>query len=189
MTRIVAGTAKGRVLKVPAKGTRPSSERVREAIFSRLDHFEMIEGARVLDLYAGSGALGLEAASRGAAEVDLVEKSQSAVRVLRDNIRASGLNARVRAMSVDSFLSTRAGEALSGEVDLVMCDPPYDMTDDELAQTLALLGPWITPDALVLVERSTRSPEPIWPDFLVREDSRRWGETAVWFAGPPVDNA
>lgn len=86
MTRIVAGTAKGRTLAVPAQGTRPTSERVREALFSRLDHMGMLNSTRVLDLYAGSGALGLEAASRGAASVDLVENSSAAARIIARNI-------------------------------------------------------------------------------------------------------
>ncbi len=189
MTRIVAGSAKGRVLKVPPKGTRPTSERVREALFSRLDHIGVLEGARVLDLYAGSGALGLEAASRGAASVDLVEKAPQAARILAENIRATGLPARARAASVASYLQIRTGDPLTGDVDLVLVDPPYDVPEEDLAAVLALLGPWLAPDALVVVERSTRSPEPTWPDFLVLEDERKWGETRAWFAGPPVADA
>lgn len=188
MTRIVAGIAKGRVLKVPLKGTRPTSERVREALFSRLEHMGVLEGAHVLDLYAGTGALGLEAASRGAASVELVEKAPGAARILSENIRVTGLAARARRSSVESFLATREGRPLVGEVDLVLVDPPYDLPEEELAEVLALLGPWLAPDALVVVERSTRSPEPQWPDFLVLEDERRWGETLAWFAGPaPVE--
>ena len=90
MTRIVAGSAKGRVLAVPAKGTRPTSERVREALFSRLDHWGALEGAHVLDLYAGTGALALEALSRGAASADLVEKSAAAARLAARNASACG---------------------------------------------------------------------------------------------------
>ncbi|MDC4233111.1 16S rRNA (guanine(966)-N(2))-methyltransferase RsmD [Actinomyces sp. B33] len=186
MTRIVAGSSKGRPLAVPAKGTRPTSERVREALFSRLDHMGAIDGAVVLDLYAGSGALGLEAASRGAGRVDLVERASSAVRVIAANIRATGLGARVHCADARAFLAARSGEELGGDVDLVLIDPPYDVEEERLAQVLAVLGPWLRPDALVVVERSARSPEPIWPGFLVREDHRRWGETAMWFAGPPV---
>lgn len=186
MTRIVAGTAKGRTLAVPAQGTRPTSERVREALFSRLDHMGMLNSTRVLDLYAGSGALGLEAASRGAASVDLVENSSAAVRIIARNIAATGLPARVHCLSASRYLSTRTSEALRGDVDLVLIDPPYDADESDLEEVLTLLGPWITPDALIVVERSTRSPEPTWPDFLVREDERSWGETRAWFAGPPV---
>lgn len=186
MTRIVAGSAKGRVLKVPARGTRPTSERVREALFSRLEHMGVLAGARVLDLYAGSGALGLEAASRGADEVDLVERASGAAKAIAENIRTTGLPARCRAVSVASFLGARSGSPLSGDVDLVLVDPPYDVSEEDLGAVLALLGPWLAPDALVVVERSTRSPEPSWPDFLVLEDERRWGETTAWFAGPPL---
>ncbi len=188
MTRIVAGSAKGRVLRVPAKGTRPTSERVREALFSRLDHMGVLEGARVLDLYAGSGALGLEAASRGASKVELVEKAPGATKALLENIRTTGLPAQCRMVSVASFLGGRSGQVLEGDIDLVLVDPPYDVAEEELTQVLSLLGPWLTKDALVVVERSTRSPEPSWPGFLVLEDERRWGETTAWFAGPPLDS-
>lgn len=186
MTRIVAGSAKGRVLKVPTKGTRPTSERVREALFSRLDHMGVLQGAKVLDLYAGSGALGLEAASRGASKVELVEKAPGAAKVILENIRATRLPAQCRMASVASFLAGHSGQTLEGDIDLVLIDPPYDVGEEELAQVLKLLGPWLTRDALVVVERSTRSPEPNWPDFLVLEDERRWGETVAWFAGPPL---
>lgn len=185
MTRIVAGSAKGRVLRVPPKGTRPTSERVREALFSALQHMGVLEDAKVLDLYAGTGALGLEAASRGAASVVLVEKSPAAARILSENVRLTGLNAHVRRDSVAHFLQSRqGGQCCAGEYDLVFLDPPYDLSESELAAALELLGPWLTPDALVIVERSTRSAQPQWPDFLEREDSRRWGETVAWFATP-----
>lgn len=185
MTRIVAGRAKGRVLKVPSKGTRPTSERVREALFSRLDHMGILEGAHVLDLYAGSGALGLEAASRGARSVELVEKAPAAAKTIMENIRSTGLPALCRTASAASVLGARTGAALEGDVDLVLIDPPYDVPEAELSEVLGLLGPWLTRDALVVVERSSRSPEPAWPSFLILEDQRRWGETTAWFAGPP----
>lgn len=187
MTRIVAGVAKGRVLKVPPKGTRPTSERVREALFSCLDHMGMRDGVTVLDLFAGTGALGLEAASRGAQRVELVEKAPVAAKLLADNIRATGLSGvSLRRAAVESFLATRHGEPFSGDSDLVLADPPYDYAEDDLAEVLSLLGPWIAPNALVVVERSRRSPEPRWPHFLALEESRCWGETCAWFAGPSV---
>lgn len=189
MTRIVSGTAGGRTLKVPPRGTRPTSERVREALFSRLDHMDVLAGAVVLDLYAGSGALGLEAASRGAVRVDLVERSRPAAQVAEGNARTTGLGARARVHAVDvrSFLTTRSGRpALGGDVDVVFLDPPYDVAEDDLTEVLELLAPWLTPDALVVVERSTRSPEPGWPEHLNLEEHRSWGETAMWFAGPPL---
>lgn len=190
MTRIVAGRAKGRVLSIPTKGTRPTSERVREALFSRLDNWGVIKDAHVLDLYAGSGALGLEALSRGAARADLVEKSRSAATVLKANVAATGLEARVHVADVKAFLTKRAGQPnLEGEVGLVLVDPPYDLSEEDLETTLHLLGPWLTADALVAVERSTRSPEPRWPAHLKLEERSVWGETAVWFAGPPLPEA
>lgn len=192
MTRIVAGEAGGRTLRVPPKGTRPTSERVREALFSRLEHMDVVRGARVLDLFAGSGALGLEAASRGAVDVGLVERSRPAAQVVAANIASTGLGERARVLTVDvrSYLSSRSGgEAAGGEVDLVLIDPPYDLPEDDLTEVLELLGPWIGPDALVVVERSSRSPEPVWPDHLRREERRAYGETVVWFAGPPLPPA
>ncbi len=189
MTRIVSGTAGGRTLKVPPRGTRPTSERVREALFSRLDHMDVLRGARVLDLYAGSGALGLEAASRGAARVDLVERSRGAAQVAAGNARGAGFESltRVHATDVRSYLTTRSGQVpLGGDVDLAFLDPPYEVGEEELTGVLDLLAPWMTPDALVVVERSTRSPEPDWPEHLNLEERRAWGETAVWFAGPPL---
>ena len=177
MTRIVAGSAKGRTLAVPKSGTRPTSERVREALFSRLDHMNVLDGATVLDLYAGTGALGLEALSRGGTHATLVASA---------NVRSTGLPARVVTADARTYLGARNGEALAGDIDLVFIDPPYDIAEDDMTTVLASLGPWIGPDALVVVERSTRAPAPTWPDFLVLEDQRTWGETVAYFAGPPL---
>ena len=177
MTRIVAGTAGGRRIEVPRTGTRPTSERVREALFARLEHNGAIDGARVLDLCAGSGALGLEAASRGAADVTLVDSSRRAVAVCRRNMRA--VTARATA-----FLAGPAGRS----VDLVLIDPPYELRDEELAAMLAPLAraddPWLAPRAVVVVERSSRSPGPAWPRGLEHVADRRYGETSLWFAEP-----
>ena len=186
MTRIVAGSAKGRTLAVPKSGTRPTSERVREALFCRLDHMNVLDGATVLDLYAGTGALGLEALSRGAARATLVEKASAAARVASANVRSTGLPARVVTADARTYLGARGGEDLTGEMDLVFIDPPYDIAEDDMTTVLASLGPWIGPDSLVVVERSTRAPAPTWPDFLVLEDQRTWGETVAYFAGPPL---
>ena len=158
MTRIVAGSAKGRTLAVPKSGTRPTSERVREALFSRLDHVNVLNGTVVLDLYAGTGALGLEALSRGSARATLVEKSSAAARVASANVRSTGLPARVVTADARSYLCARTGEDLRGDVDLVFIDPPYDIAEADMTTVLSLLGPWIGPDALVVVERSTRAP-------------------------------
>ena len=186
MTRIVAGSAKGRTLAVPKSGTRPTSERVREALFSRLDHMNVLEGATVLDLFAGTGALGLEALSRGAARATLVEKASVAARVATANVRATGLSARVVTADVRAYLGARSGEALTGEVDLVFIDPPYDIAEEDMTTVLSALAPWVGPDSLIVVERSTRAPAPPWPPFLVLEDTRAWGETVAYFAGPPL---
>ena len=184
MTRIVAGSAKGRTLAVPKSGTRPTSERVREALFSRLEHMDVLAGAQVLDLYAGTGALGLEALSRGATSATLVERGTPAARVAAANVRSTGLNARVVAADARTFVSARRGDFLGGEFDLVFLDPPYDVSEREMSEVLAALDAWIGPDALIVVERSTRAPAPAWPRFLDLEDRRTWGETAVYFAGP-----
>ena len=186
MTRIVAGSAKGRTLAVPKSGTRPTSERVREALFSRLDHMNVLEGATVLDLFAGTGALGLEALSRGAARATLVEKASAAARVATANVRATGLSARVVTADVRAYLGARSGDALTGEVALVFIDPPYDIAEEDMATVLSALAPWVGPDSLIVVERSTRAPAPTWPPFLVLEDTRAWGETVAYFAGPPL---
>lgn len=182
MTRIVAGSAKGRVLAVPAKGTRPTSERVREALFSRLDHWGALEGAHVLDLYAGTGALGLEALSRGAVSADLVDNSAAAARLAARNASACSLPATVHTADARAFLGARSGPGLGGEAGLVLIDPPYSAPEAEVAAVLALLGPWIAPDCVVVIERPKRAPAPALPSFLVLEDTRAWGETAVHFA-------
>lgn len=180
MTRIVAGTAGGRTLAVPRKGTRPTSERVREALFSRLEHLDVVRDARVLDLFAGSGALGLEAASRGARHVTLVESSREAAEVCRRNAAALALPAAVAADRAERFVSRPVGEPW----DLVLVDPPYDLGEADLAAVLAGLLGDLGEGAVVVVERSTRAPEPAWPAGLVRFDRRAYGETAVWFAEP-----
>lgn len=183
MTRIVAGTAGGRTLVVPGSGTRPTSERVREALFSRLEHLDVVTGAQVLDLFAGSGALGLEAASRGARAVVLVEHARAAVEACRRNARSLALGGvEVVAERVLPYLRRSAGGA--GALDLVLVDPPYDLPEDELAEVLALVVDRLADGAVVVVERSTRSPEPRWPAGLAPTGSRRYGETLVWFASP-----
>ena len=125
----------------------------------------------------------------GAARVDLVERSRGAAQVAAGNARGAGFESltRVHATDVRSYLTTRSGQVpLGGDVDLAFLDPPYEVGEEELTGVLDLLAPWMTPDALVVVERSTRSPEPDWPEHLNLEERRAWGETAVWFAGPPL---
>lgn len=188
MTRIIAGFAGSLTLHVPRSGTRPTSDRVREAIFSALEARDEITGARVFDLYAGSGALGLEAASRGAAEVVLVERSKPAAEICRRNAQAvmgAAENAAIRSapwlrvatQAVTSFL-----ESSSIGADLVFVDPPYELTEGELARVLTLLRPRLTAGATVVVERSSRSPEPAWPRGLTVDRRRDYGETTLWWA-------
>lgn len=184
MTRIISGVAGGRRLQTPGGArTRPTSDRVREALFSRLDHLGVLDRARVLDLYAGSGALGLEAASRGSASVLLVDADRTAARVARGNAAVVALpGVVVREDTVERVLL--AGPEGGGPVDVVFLDPPYDLTEEALGDVLALLvgHRWLAPDALVVVERATRSPEPRWPAGLSPAGERRYGETRMWFA-------
>ena len=187
MTRIISGSAGGRRLQTPpGVGTRPTSDRVREALFSRLEHLDVLTGARVLDLYAGSGALGLEAASRGAASVLLVESNRAAAAFARANADVIGRpGLRVRAETVERVLAVAP---VSGDrVDLALLDPPYDVDEEALAAVLALLvtGQWLAPHAIVVVERSSRSPEPRWLAPLTPMGQRRYGETTIWFADVP----
>lgn len=187
MTRIIAGFAGSLALTVPKVGTRPTSDRVREAIFSALDARDRVAGARVLDLYAGSGALGLEAASRGAAEVTLVDRARDAGAVARRNAERVGRAApaaaapRIRTVvqPVQAFLTGSAGGW-----DLVFLDPPYDLAGGELVDDLLLLAPRVAPDAVIVVERSARDPEPAWPAGLTLDRRTAYGETAVFWLSP-----
>ena len=162
MTRIVAGVAGGRRLAVPPSGTRPTSDRVREALFSALAHEPGLDGAAVLDLCAGSGALGLEALSRGAAHVLFVESDRRAAAVLRRNVAAVDLpGAQVRAATAAAVLAGQADRAF----DLLLVDPPYATPDTEVAAwlTAALAHGWLADDATVVVERPSRGgPSAMW---------------------------
>lgn len=185
--RIISGFAGSRTIRVPGNGTRPTSDRVREALFSALDARDVIAGAEVLDLYAGSGSLGLECASRGASVVTLVDRGPEAAKLCRDNARivtaaaprGAAPRVTVHAKSVGAYL---AGATVPS--DLVFIDPPYDLPETELTANLAALVGLVTDDALVLVERSSRSPEPTLPaEFEVLRKST-YGETVVWWITP-----
>ncbi|QEO15704.1 16S rRNA (guanine(966)-N(2))-methyltransferase RsmD [Agromyces intestinalis] len=185
MTRIISGFAGSLALRVPRSGTRPTSDRVREAIFSALESRDLVDGARVLDLYAGSGALGLEAASRGAAEVVLVERAKQAADVCRANadaVRRAAPRSGTPTIRVDARPVAAHLEQSEVTADLVFLDPPYDLGEPELARDLVLLVPRLAPDAVVVVERSSRSPEPTWPTGLEPARRRDYGETTLWWA-------
>jgi 16S rRNA (guanine966-N2)-methyltransferase len=180
MTRIVAGAARGRRLAVPPVGTRPTSERAREALFNSLATLIQLDGARVLDLYAGSGGIGLEALSRGAVEVVFVESEPAALAVLDRNISAVGLpGARVIRRSVQTYLASPPDEPF----DFVFADPPYDLADSFVAGNLDALkrAGWTQVGGVVVIERSGRTPEPVWPDPLESIKGKRYGETALWY--------
>jgi 16S rRNA (guanine966-N2)-methyltransferase len=186
VTRIIAGFAGSIPLTVPNQGTRPTSDRVREAIFSALEARDAVAGARVLDLYAGSGALGLEAASRGAASVTLVEKAVAAVKACRANaatvLKAApkgSLSIEVSGAAVQAFLSGSAAKW-----DLVFLDPPYELGGAELALGLEQLVSRLSDDAIVVIERSSRDTEPDWPPGLELEKRKDYGDTTLWWARP-----
>ena len=186
MTRIIAGDAGGLRLAVPAAGTRPTSDRVRESLFGALESADAVTGARTLDLYAGSGALGLEALSRGAASADLVELSKAAAGILRRNAdavsRATGRPARVHHTGVHAFL-LRA----SGPFDLVFSDPPYDLEEAAMTADLLALAPLLADDALVVIERAKRSTPPdLAAAGLEQVRAKVYGDTALWWAQPAV---
>ncbi|MCW2714062.1 MAG: methyltransferase [Frankiales bacterium] len=183
MTRVIAGVAKGRRLQVPSgTTTRPTSDRAREGLFSSLLSLLDVEGARVLDLYAGSGALGLEAVSRGAASATLVEADPDAVAVLRANASLLGApGTHVVAQPVERFLAVDP----EPRYDLALVDPPYDV---DVEPVLVALLPWLAPEAVVAVERRSRGRALEWPDGYEQVRSRRYGEATLWYGrlAPPA---
>ncbi len=190
MARVIAGEAGGRRLAVPdGRDTRPTSDRAREGLFATITSMlGSLAGARVLDLYAGSGAVGLEALSRGAEHVLLVEHGARATRVIRENIEAIGLpGAALAADRVERVLASGsapgAGRTDGGQYDVVFADPPYALADAAVSQVLSLLAGqgWLAPGALVIVERATRSGPVNWPDGFVPDKSRRYGEATFWY--------
>ncbi|MCU0278150.1 MAG: 16S rRNA (guanine(966)-N(2))-methyltransferase RsmD [Candidatus Nanopelagicales bacterium] len=187
MTRIIAGTARGRRLKVPAQLTRPTSDRVREALFSSLESMRGMSGARVLDLFAGSGGLGLEALSRGAAEVVLVDNSAQAARVIAENIQTVGMaGAHLERRSARDYLT-----GPPRPFDIVLMDPPYSLSDDEVAVLVrALTGGWLSSQAIVVIERGSPGVADLWPVGFGASWNRRFGGThvarAVWYGHEQV---
>jgi 16S rRNA (guanine966-N2)-methyltransferase len=179
--RIIAGVARGRRLVVPAGDTvRPTADRVREALFASLT--PLLPGASVLDAFAGSGALGLEARSRGAAHVTFVERERRALEALRRNITAVDLDGTT-VVAADTLRTVREGGRTGAMVgapfDLVLLDPPYALDEAAVAQLLADLVPLLAEDATVVLERSSNAPLPRWPASLLPSDARRYGSTRL----------
>jgi 16S rRNA (guanine966-N2)-methyltransferase len=200
VARVIAGEAGGRRLAVPGgRSTRPTSDRAREGLFATVTSIVgPLTGARVLDLYAGSGAVGLEALSRGAEHVLLVESGARAAEVIRQNIAAIGLpGATVIADRVERVLArgplpAQAGQAHqapsdAGRYDIVFADPPYAAPDEEVTRMLSLLAGagWLAARALVVVERATRSGPLRWPEGFAPDRARRYGEATFWYGLGP----
>ncbi|MGL4172582.1 MAG: 16S rRNA (guanine(966)-N(2))-methyltransferase RsmD [Actinomycetota bacterium] len=183
--RIVAGQFGGRRLSVPeGNGTRPTSDRVREAIFAQLAHDGWLTETRVLDLYAGTGALAIEAISRGARTAVAVEVDRIAARTIQENLTRLGPLAlaavRVHIDLVERMLGVRPGA--EGPYDLVFIDPPYGMAEESLGDVLTLLLGWLSQHALIVVERGVRAGPPPWPPEMSPVRDRRYGDTMVWVA-------
>lgn len=179
MTRIIAGTYGGRRLQAPpGDGTRPTTDRTREALFSSLQsEFGSLDGLRVLDLFAGSGAIGLEAASRGAAHVDLVESDRSAAQVIQGNIKQLGcIVAQVRTQPVERFVQSPP----VAPYDLIFLDPPYAYAHEALAELLVGVSSWLTDDGIIVVERSRRDRFE-WPSPLEGLRDKKYGDTILWY--------
>jgi 16S rRNA (guanine966-N2)-methyltransferase len=182
VTRIIGGTAGGRRIKTPTgDSTRPTSDRVREALFSAVNSaLGSVSGLRFLDVYAGSGAVGLEARSRGATAVTLVEHDRRSAAVIRDNVRSLGLS------DVEVVLSDVAralAQPPRAPYDLVFADPPYARPEAEVVATLVALRDkgWLSHAALVVVERSSRGPDLCWPEGFGGDRTRRYGETVLCY--------
>lgn len=184
MTRIIGGVAGSLKLAAPAKSTRPTSDRVRESIFNRLESQDILAGASVLDLYAGTGALGLEAVSRGANSATLVESVKAASEVCRKNAeavaKATSVTAKVISQGVKPFLATLKPQAFN----LVFIDPPYDVSNAELVNNLENLRVFLAAGFTVIVERSSRTAEPEWPSDYLCELRKDYGDTSVYWLSP-----
>jgi 16S rRNA (guanine966-N2)-methyltransferase len=182
VTRVIAGTAGGRRLSVPTgRDTRPTSDRAREGLFATVHSLlGDLDGLRAADLFAGSGAVGLEALSRGAAHVLLVESSARAVKVIRANIDALGLpGAEVVADRVERVVRHTPPRPY----DLIFADPPYAVTGESVTALLGALreGGWLAEGALVAVERATRGDPLHWPPGYTESRARRYGEGTLWY--------
>jgi 16S rRNA (guanine966-N2)-methyltransferase len=184
VTRLISGVAGGRRLKVPPTGVRPTGDRAREALFNSLGALLDLHGATVLDLYAGSGALGLEALSRGAGRVVFVESAPRVLPVLRANLAAVGLpGGTILGGSVPTVVAGRP----PARFDLVLADPPYATPVEEVLTVLRALvdGGWLAPEAVLVVERSSREEPWEWPTPLAGLRDRRYGEAQLRYGRSP----
>ena len=176
--RVIAGDYRGRRLQAPpGAATRPTSDRVREALFSVLG--DRVHGARVLDLFAGSGALGIEALSRGAAEATFVDSALSAIRAVKANLDMLGAEAEVRRADVRRFLGS--ARAAARQYDLVFLDPPYRLAGRLGGELTAALPAVLAPGAAVVAESDRRDPLELGLPIL---DERRYGDTLITIHGP-----
>lgn len=182
MTRIIGGNAGGRRIQTPVgQHTRPTTDRVREALFSAIEAWcGSLQGLRFLDLYAGSGAVGLEAWSRGAGVVSFVESDRRTARLIYENAKLLGFS-RVHVLT--NSVAAALSRPPSAPYDVVFMDPPYHLDDASVGEELALLcgQDWLVPGALVVVERASRSPEPAWPACFTDTRGRKYGETTLWY--------
>jgi 16S rRNA (guanine966-N2)-methyltransferase len=182
VTRIIGGSVGGRRIQTPrGVSTRPTSDRVREALFSTIEAWcGSLHGLRFLDLYAGSGAVGLEAWSRGAGVVTLVEQDRRTAHLITGNAKALGFG---RADVVARSVSAALPRAPAAPYDVAFLDPPYLVEDETVAAALHGLVDhgWLVPGALVVVERSSRSHEPTWPAGFTDVRHKRYGETTLWY--------
>lgn len=195
MSRIISGAAGGvRLASVPGDNTRPTTDRVKESLFSKLESYDIIRGARVLDAFGGSGALGCEALSRGAASVTLLDTYPKAVAVIRKNVaaveKAMGRTGTGSAGATGSAARVQQSQALtyvksaSGPWDLVFVDPPYAMPNEQVSELLEALTPKLAEGAVVVVERSSRDAEPVWGEGLYCFSTRQHGETVLYYVEP-----
>lgn len=185
VTRIVGGEWSGRRLAAPTgAATRPTAEKVRAAVANALQAAGALDGASVLDLYAGTGAFGLELVSRGAASAVLVERARAAQQAIRDNIAAIGA-AQVTLLPVD--VSRIVSRALTGPFQVVVADPPYDEPDAAVSSALAALvaAGLLSPGADIVLERSSRSGPFPWPDGFTGLRDKRYGDTVICYGQAP----
>lgn len=182
MTRIIAGRVGGRRITTPrGVSTRPTSDRVREALFATVESWcGSLSGLRFLDLYAGSGAVGLEAWSRGAGVVTMVEQDRRTAAMISANARELGFN---RAHVVTGAVSWALSRPPTAPYDVAFLDPPYAQTEDAVVSDLTALveNAWLVPGAMVVVERASRDAEPGWPKGLVDSREKKYGETVLWY--------